>query len=369
MRGLALILATALAGCAVPVLPPAPATPGLHVVEATGHADPAAGRDSAARRALADALHDAALAAGAEVRGFSVMDRSVITADLTAVRPLGRIVDWTILSDGMAGTLWQTRIRATVAEPGAGACRDGQRIVLTAYPMDLQTDAGVPAWAATAAAGVEGDLAAAAAAHPAVALLRRAPGPLPGPAGRGGDAMDFALLTGRAERIAPGTWGLVPALRLTRADRTATLTLDLALIDSAGGRILRQAERQIDLPAPTGLHAVDALTAPARPAQEAALTADLDTLLTDALSALACLPPRAVMVWEGGVLRVPLGTDQGLTAGSIGLATAPTGGPVLLAIDRIGARSADLRPLDPTDPARLAGVAVSFLVTGPGALQ
>src|SRR6056297_1321883 len=93
-------------------------------IEAQGfaHVASTADRDAARRRAIGEALVSAALAGGASLRGHTVMDKGRITADLSILRPTGRVLSHRVLSAELVDGQWRVRVAAQVGPMPAAAC-------------------------------------------------------------------------------------------------------------------------------------------------------------------------------------------------------------------------------------------------------
>jgi hypothetical protein len=81
-----------------------PAKSELRRVQATGQAvSTGIGADVTRRRALQEALIEAALSAGVDVNGYAASANSVLTADQLVVRPSSRLLGYSVLSEGKTG--------------------------------------------------------------------------------------------------------------------------------------------------------------------------------------------------------------------------------------------------------------------------
>ncbi|MEY4983925.1 MAG: hypothetical protein RIR62_2191 [Pseudomonadota bacterium] len=340
-------------------------------VEVTGQAfrDGAGDDDSARRRAVADALLQAALAGGASVAGHTVMDRSVVTSDLLIVRPVGRVLGHEVLALRRTAEGWQATIRARVGAQTGGACPDRRRLVVTAYRAGLHVSPRAPAWTEPLAGGIIHDLLRALARHPQVELVRTTQRALP-MGGAAQDGFDYVALTRGSVRLPAGEHAFVPELRIDVTggaggrDRLV-MTLDVMLVGGDGTVLRQRLTREAAMPAPSPFGRAAVLVEPDRRAMSAALLAGVDRAFSDLLAAETCKPVSAILSVAGGTISVPVGRRMGVTRGSIAFTADAGHSTEMLEVVGLSANSASLRPLDPARPAAaFAGRPVRFVQTG-----
>lgn len=355
--GLLLLLAT-----------PLHAAEGLWV-EVTGYGflagtDP----DSARRRALADALLAAALAGGAEVRGHTAVDKSVVTADLLIVRPVGRVLRHQVLGIQQSGDQVAVTIRAMVGVDSGRQCDSRRHLVVTAYAPDIHVSPYAPAWAEPMATDIVAAMLDALGRHPAVEHIRTTQRALPGMT-PGREAVDYATLTRGSVRLAAGDHAFVPGVRLDvegdGQSKSLVLTLDLNFIGGQGEVMQRRIERRVTLPGPNPLGRVGALVAPKRATMVAKLTKGLADEFAAMLDGETCKPVVAMLAAAGGKITAPFGSRQGLSRGSIAFTVDRSNTAEMLEVVSLSHTSVELRPLDPQRPAAsFDGRPVRFLETG-----
>lgn len=340
-------------------------------VEVTGFAT-VTGRDdadSARRRAMADALLQAALAGGAVVQGHTAIDRSVVTADLMIVRPVGRVLAHQVTAIRQSGDQMQVTIRARIGAESGGDCTARRRLVITTYGADIRVSPYAPAWAEPLATGVIRTLLDELARHPSVELVRQTQRPLP-TGDAAGDAFDYTTLTRGSVRLPAGEHALIPRLRIDTQDGGSrdhlVMTLDLELVGGSGETSRQTITRDVALPAaasPFGRAA--ALAEPRRRTMEAKLTRGLDRVFSDLLDVETCKPVVTRLAVAGGQISAPVGRRMGLTRGAIAFTADADHSTELLEVVGLSANSVSLRPLDPNRPAAaFAGRPVRFVESG-----
>ena len=337
-------------------------------VDVTGHAaiSGPADHDSARRRALADALFNAALAGGADVRGHTAVSNATITSDLSIVRAMGRVLEHHILSQTENGGLWSVSIRARVGMGGDPFCTSPHRLVLSAYAPVIEVSPHAPAWTAVLAQSLAADLTKELGRHPSVDLVRVTNRPLPKDVSRS-EAMDYTALTTGSVRLQPGELGFVSYLQLspTKDLRGPGVLLDAEVqLHSATGEVSRHSfHREATLAKPALLGRLGEMTKRDRQSMTKALTQDLRAEFTRLLSARACEPMTATLASaEKGQLSVPIGRRHGLSRATIAFTADRDTTSTLLEIVELSANRAVLRPLDPgLSPTALAGRPVRFI--------
>lgn len=343
---------------------------GIHAaawVEVVGSAEihGATDIDAARRRALADALLSAAFAGGAAVQGHSAMSMAQITSDVLIVRPVGRVLGYTVVAQHRSAGRWQVRIRAQVGQPVPGQCHDRRALVLTVYPPEIRVSPQAPAWAEALAHQIAAELLRETAERREVAKVILAHG-LPGddPAR---DTTDWRALTRGAGRVPEGGHGLHIAATIAPEGRALALHLRLRLDGPVQERMIQEHSARIRLSGPPqlGRSAVLLQRDRSRLAQSlgrGALPA-LRTLLQNA----SCQPVRARIIQDGNHLHVAAGHMHGLTRASLAFTIDRDQSIEMLEITELSERAARLAPLDPTRSiSNFANRAVRFIDTGKG---
>lgn len=337
-------------------------------VEVTGHAAIAgeSDRDSARRRALADALFNAALAGGADVRGHTAISASVVTSDLTIVRAMGRVLEHQIVAQKETAGLWSVSIRARVGLGGDPFCTSPHRLVISAYAPMIEVSPMAPAWTGPLAQSVATELTEQLGRHPATEVVRITNRPAPQNTGRS-EAMNYTALTVGSVRMKPGEMGFSVHLMLNPTSDLRGPGLELAAeiqLHSPSGEVSRHRfQRVATMAKPPLLGRLGELTQRDRLTMTRALTKGLKEEFTRLLSTLACEPIRATLASaDKGRLSVPIGRRHGLSRATIAFTADRDTTSTLLEIVELSADRALLRPLDPgLSVAALSGRPVRFV--------
>ena len=99
------------------------------------------------RRALQEALYQAALKGGAMVSGYSAISQSVVRSDVLVVRPESRILDYTVLSRETTSKRSVVRVRAVVGQlEDAQSCQRRAQLNVVVHEPSMTLSSSVPAW-------------------------------------------------------------------------------------------------------------------------------------------------------------------------------------------------------------------------------
>lgn len=331
---------------------------GAQWVQVTGFATAAdaADRDSARRRALADALLSAALAGGAAVTGHSAMSMTRLTSDLLIVRPVGQVHSYRMIAQEFDGQIWRVTIAAQVGPAIAGACPDRRRLVLLAPPPMVQVSAMAPAWADALGQELAALLLDLAARHPSVAQLSRSP------ARPAAQQTAYARLTQASADAPSGGHLLDLGLRMALDDRDLVLDVQIGLAGTQTDSQTYRHSARVRLPSPSLLGRAAVLAQPDRQRLAAALTRDASAALDQFLDRAGCQPAQGRAELVQDKLTVPLGRVHGLSRASLGFTADPDASTTMLEVVALSDTSAQLAPLDPTLPlAHFAGRPLRFL--------
>ena len=99
------------------------------------------------RRALQEALYQAALKGGAQVSGYSAISQSVLRSDVLVVRPESRILDYTVLSNETSSQRSIVKVRAVVGHlDDAKTCQRRAQLSVVVHKPSMALAKSVPAW-------------------------------------------------------------------------------------------------------------------------------------------------------------------------------------------------------------------------------
>ena len=347
----------------------AQAADGLRV-QASGFAIQSGAEDaaSAKRRAVADALLQAALSGGAAVTGHSEMDKSVITADLLIVRPVGRVLQHSVLDLSKNGDTWTATVEALVGLGPVGICDSRRNLVVTVYAPVISVAPDAPAWTGPLAVEVTKALVRRLEAHPATELVRVTDRAMPRMSATR-EATDYVALTRGSVRMKEGGHAFVPVIQIDMGGRGArpelAMDLTMVLIGGNGEEVRQEVRRAVSLPGVSPLGRLAVAVEPDRRQLAARLTEGLEAEMDALLDIETCKPVLANLTTSGGTISAPVGRRQGLSRGSIAFTADRDNSTEMLEVVELGAERVVLKPLDPGRSARdFTGRPVRFLEAG-----
>lgn len=353
-----------------------PAHAELRRVQATGQAvESGLGADVTRRRALQEALIEAALSAGVDVNGFAASASSILTADQLVVRPSSRILGYSILSEGKSGDYYRVKIEAFVGEPeDIDPCQMRPPLTATAYRPNLSIDPMAPVWMEDFGSDVAEAVQDALVRSRNGKLTRsKDVGPQSAPQTRVAQDMDYASLTqGRTKPVAvqPVTGRSIASdlsLDLVGGDhagRTVLMTLSIRLLDAKAQSDMSRMriERKVHLGTGLPIRSLNQFLRKDRQKLTAGLMKGVAAEFDAFLGALRCEPLMATLAYAGGKLTVPLGSQDGLTRNMLAYTDRGDQPFLLFRISELAPNRAVLTTIDPmVDPKRLDGVPTRFM--------
>ena len=350
----------------------APATAETLTVEVTGKAaESGLGRTTTRLRALEAALIEAAIKGGADINGYAAASNGILVSDRLILRPASRILDYSVLSEGVENGFYRVRVRAVVGDPPVPVtdqCARRAQLDIISHPLRLRVDPMTPAWVDSLGPQLHDSLDAAIAARPGVSLVRSdAGGGVPGRSAQIGLDMDYTALTRGATRPAASEGRLAyhAAVQLNMQGRNRLfLILESRLADagSSSTRAQSRFEQAIRLDAGLPIPALNRLVSPDRSAIVEQLLTGIDGHVQAMIDAYACRPLEGVLLLSGGRLTLPFGAKDGLTRHHLAFSEGQDTPYILFEIVSLEDHAAVLRPIDQNRAASsLAGMRVRFM--------
>ncbi|WP_439138083.1 flagellar assembly protein T N-terminal domain-containing protein [Roseicyclus sp.] len=343
-------------------------------VEVTGQAaESGLGRATTRLRALEAALIEAAIEGGADINGYAAASNGILVSDRLILRPASRILDYSIVSEGVENGFYRVRVRAIVGDPPVPVtdhCARRAQLDIISYPLRLGVDPMTPAWVDGLGPQLHDSIDAAIASRPGVSLSRSgAGGAMPGRSAQVGLDMDYAALTlGTARPSTPtpdGGLGYHADLQLQMQGRNRLLlVLESRLVDTGSSitRAQSRLEHAIRLDAGLPIPALNRLASPDRSEIVQKLLTGIDEHITAMIDGYACRPLEGALQLSGGRLTLPFGAKDGLTRHHLAFSEGQDTPYIIFEIENLADHAAVLRPIDQNRNARsLAGMRVRFM--------
>lgn len=345
-------------------------------VETTGQARAtgAAADAHLERRALQEALYQAALKGGAAVSGYTAVSQAVIQSDVLVVRPDARVLDYDILSRETTSEASTVKIRAVVGQLNtATACARRADLTIALERPVIKASHLAPPWVPQIAPDLHRALRAQLEGMAGITVVDAAPA-FNGMRSNVPDEFNYRSLTTGVSGLAPAGTG-TPALPLQ-----SQVTLDATTLDQNAALLPVKVELFLGSglagQAPLRASKTEMLTVKRRHkvAQFANPIGDVRSNVSDALEQAlgdmaqdltaqrACQPLRAALTLTDGQLRLPFGHKDGLGTHHLAYTQGRDTAYDVLEIVELAAHSVTLRPLDSTTrPGALAGKTVQFI--------
>lgn len=357
-----------------------PAKAELRRVQATGQAvSTGLGADVTRRRALQEALIEAALSAGVDVNGFAASANSVLTADQLVVRPSSRILGYSVLSEGKSGDFYRVTVEAYVGEPvRSDICAKRAAVSALAYRPAVSVDLRAPVWLENFGASLAEQIQDALLRSENGKLTRSdAVGPKPVSASTAPPDMDYANLTRRragAASLQPKAGLSITSqlsLSLTGGDHSGAslaISLTLRLIDTGSMQVKSQRHVALQIPVATGLplRSLNQLLRKDSQKLAAMVMPRVEVEIADLLGRYRCEPMVAPLDYANGKLSLPFGSEDGLTKNMLAYTDRGDQPFLLFRITDLQANRVTLATIDPSsDARRLQGVPAHFMADIP----
>ncbi len=325
--------------------------------------------EAARRRALMDALLNAALSGGAAVQAHTAVSLGRIERDVSIIQPTGRILRHSIIGQNLNGSTWQVRVRAMVGNDALTSCQASNRLHVITYQPHIRVSPSAPFWTEQVANDIVQSLYGVLDRHSAVESLRITDRPMPVGLSDSRAARDYITLTQGDVRLTAGDFGFVPDVTIDvvsdRRGAAAQLRLNLSLVRSDGAVTRQEIIRETRLPSPSLLGRAAIMTQRTRNQMISDLTQGVAQAFDTLLNVQSCSPLTATLTGSNGDLLVNIGTRQGLSRGAVAFTADRNHSIQMLEIVSLSNRTATLRPMDPTVSASsLSGKTVRFLDTG-----
>ena len=296
-------------------------------VTVTGRAAIGTDGETAARRdALEDALFLAAVAGGADVRGFEMAENSIMVGDTVLLRPSSRVLDFEILYSGRTGSFFEVQIAAHVGSVPETFCARPRTVHVYTQPVEIIVSPNAPAWLAALMPAVSQRFLDELAATPYLRIMR---GASPDASLRVSADFDYmSLVTGvmHEPSSVPDGAQLLQLSWYADAEHPGANHINVELQATLGGgdrpvtrmRFESQVRHRVETPA----RAITVLTGKSRDAVARLIGAEIREKFRSALLDKTCEPliVRLDGPEQGGRFTVPVGRQDGLTAQSVGFA-------------------------------------------------
>ena len=311
------------------------------------------GQDAAERLALEDALYMAAMAGGAELNGFSMVENGILVGETVLLRPSSRILDFNIVKKAAKGAYVEVEVDAYVGPAPLVMCNRQRELRLVALASHISVSQSLPA-ALSATFNQAYEDVISSVALPGNIVLERRPNQTVTQARKAGNVSTFdynALMGGGGKAVAADDHALQMSWRIVPAERKGKVALQGELLLLAGTALKPvkkiQFNQSIRLLEANPIRAIEVLSRASNSkiieAVTSALTPQISTLLND----FSCRPLITRLAkGTGRHLHVELGQRDGLDQASLGFVEGAQNPWAVLKIVQLSNNSAILEPIN-----------------------
>ena len=326
------------------------------------------------RRALQEALYQAALKGGAQVSGYSAISQSVLRSDVLVVRPESRILDYTVLSSETSSKRSVVKVRAVVGKlDDAKTCQRRAQLSVVVHKPSMALAQAVPAWVPNMRPYIENAVTEALDNTNGVSTI--SPNVTPRQTSLAAEFSYTALTQGVAEApdITPiaerhalhlRTSVEIGSPNLSNSEEWLAVKVTVALENNPFDTNTLHAthEHQLILKKRGPLSSLLKPLGDIRQTAPKTIAKITTQLVADLVDKRACQTLAGQMTVRGGKLTIPFGRLDGLSTYHLAYTDGRDTAYEILEITSIADHEATLRPLDSATNAKdLAGKSVQFM--------
>ena len=311
------------------------------------------GQDAAERLALEDALYMAALAGGAELNGFSMVENGILVGETVMLRPSSRILDFNIVKKEAKGAYVEVEIDAYVGSAPMVMCNRERELRLVALASDISISQRLPAALSEVFNSAYEDVISSI-ALPNNIVIERRPSQTVAQARKAGSKSTFdynALMGGGGMAVASEDHALQMSWQIVPAERKGLVALQGELLLLAGTALTPvkkiQFNQTIKLLEANPIRAVEVLSRAANSKIIKTVSLKLSPQISALLDEFSCRP-LITRLAKGSKrqLHVELGQRDGLDGMSLGFVEGAQNPWAVLKIVQLSNNSAILEPIN-----------------------
>ena len=347
----------------------------IQFVETTGRAviNDEESINNARRNALEDAIFLAAIHGGAEVNGFSSVDKETNLSDHFTIRPAGKLLDYTILEEKIDGEHYKTTIRAAVGELKKPGCSKRSSVKITKFGAILNFSPKVPAWLRQVAEEIETDLGDLLRDHSTAILTDVSPIKLDiRKLVSIDDTYDYTSLTRGRVRVESGDFALIPSISMQLTKTKKNIESELFLSVKVNSTVYSgdsysiaddsNYELILKLKSETPWRSFDILGKKTRDQIKLAVKRGLHEHVVELVDKVQCIPLTAKIKIKENRLVVDLGQSHGISTDSLAVSTGTNTPYSILHVTEVLDRQSIIEPLNKSlEISSLVGKTINFM--------
>ena len=286
--------------------------------------------DLAKKRALDDALYLASLQGGAKINGYSSIDSQSNLKENLVVRPASEIIDFRILEEVKTDTHFSIKIQAALYSHGVNTgCEKQRDVTLSFFKPLYHVSSKIPYWANKLPNIIAKNIFENLSDLENMKVLDKSNFSIdPNSAGKLDVNLDYDSIVENNVTIKNGEFSIIPAIsisaangRLHRFSKEILITIKVSLFEGPDFKLIESLDYDFSLLTgnETGFKVIDSFYRVPIDKFLDYLEASLSRFHFRILDQLKCMPLEAAVAYQDKMLIAPLGTNQGLKKGKIGL--------------------------------------------------
>lgn len=286
--------------------------------------------EQAKKRALDDALYLASLQGGAKINGFSSIDQNTNLKESLVVRPASEIMDFKILEERSNETHYDIKIQAALVSDTLNLnCKNQNIINLSFLKPHYFISGRLPAWSHEFTNIVSNEIYKNLNNLNGI-ILKNQSFQLVNPSNISNldENLDYASLTSERVKIKNGDYSVIPVIKLSPAisrlnkfSNELLFEISLNLYKGPNFKFIRKLDYNFSLNIGnnTGYKHIDIFYKTSKDKLIEYTKMSLSKLHFRVLDQLKCEPLETNIIYKNNQILVPIGTNQGLRNGNIGL--------------------------------------------------
>lgn len=283
----------------------------------------------AKKRALDDALYLASLQGGAKVNGYSSIDSQSNLKENLVVRPASEIIDFRIIEEIKTETHLTIKIQAALYSPSTDdSCEKQRDVTLSFFKPLFHVSSKIPYWANQLPNTISTHIFENLSKLENIKVLNKSNFSINPNVGKISSNLDYESLVESNVIIKNGEFSILPTIhisaangRLHRFSKEIMVAIKVDLYEGPNFKLIESLDYDFSLLTgnETGFKVIDSFYRVPIGKFLDYLKASLSRFHFRILDQLKCMPLEATVAYRDKTLIAPLGTNQGLQKGKIGL--------------------------------------------------
>jgi len=327
----------------------------------------------ARRNSLEDAIFLAAMQGGAQIDGFSSVDRETNLNEHFTIRPAGKLLDFNIVSESIDESHYITVIRAAVGQLNSTKCSARSKVNIVKYGAEFDFSSKVPTWLREIASQIEIEIGELLQKNSKLAVSEISPIKLKiNELINTNDDFDYTSLTRGRIRVKSGDFALVPTISMSISKSKKNIETQKFLSFELVTRLYRGEDYKmaedstykmlIKIESESPWRTFDILSKKTRDQIKLSIMSGLGEHVTELVDSVQCIPLTAKIKLRNGKLVVDLGYSHGVSTNSLAVSSGINTPYSILYVTETSANETTLEPLNKSlEISALNGKTINFM--------